>query len=209
MQYVKSFEKQENKNLLFKTFANNITRPPSYSWTSSLHTIQKEVYILSWNSQQPHTIVQTSSFSLMPTTLAPIESMCFPFEAHWLIQLEPMLHHQSLFVQNHNKQTNKHKIIIASMNLQNQLQKQPSREVSTLHLVILPTFAGSRKPYIQTLTNIPVSTQKSGIIQTIFQGFFFTPMSFEATITLGLIVNKCFSMKQILHNIVYLGFGIV
>lgn len=95
------------------------------------------------------------------------------------------------------------------MNLQNQLQKQPSREVSTLHLVILPTFAESRKPPLQTLTNIPVSTQKSGIIQTFFQGSFFTWMSFEATITLGLIANKKISMKQILHDIVYLGFGIV
>jgi hypothetical protein len=95
------------------------------------------------------------------------------------------------------------------MNLQNQLQKQPSREVSTLHLVILPTLAKSRKLHIQTLSKIPVFTQKSGIIHNIFQGSFFTGMSFEATITLGLIANKCFSMKQILHDIVYLGFGIV
>ncbi len=199
MQYVKSFEKQENKNLLFKTFANNITRQPSFSWASSLHTIQKEVYILSWNSQQPHTIVQTSSFSLMPTTLAPVESMCFPFEAHWLIQLEPMLHHQSLFLQNHNKQTRDNNCLqwICKTNCRrNHLER-----CQTLHLVILLTFAKSRKPHIQTLTNIPVSTQKSGNNSHHFSRILFTPMSFEATITLGLIANKKISIKQILHDI--------
>lgn len=92
MQYVKSFEKKENKNLLFKTFANTIKRLPTYSWASSLHTIQKEVYIL------PAAAHNSPDFKL----LFDANNTC----SNWINVL-------SIWKAN-NKQTNKHKIIIAS-----------------------------------------------------------------------------------------------